>query len=121
MLDWNMGSGVATLIALDDGTASLYLSTGGGVIGGAFHDRVRHAALQFLASLESTLSLLSPDPNDDLPSEGRSALRAMTANGRFIGTAPTIELGENRHPLSPAFHAAQAVIAELRMVADSKA
>src|SRR4051812_42040015 len=33
VMDWSLGGGLATLIAIDDGTVSLYLNPGGGVIG----------------------------------------------------------------------------------------
>lgn len=42
---------VATLVALSDGTTSLYFSNGGGVIGAGEHAAVRDAASHLLTSL----------------------------------------------------------------------
>src|SRR2546430_10376917 len=39
LMDWNVGGSVATLVAFDDGTVSLYLSSGGGIIGAGAHAR----------------------------------------------------------------------------------
>jgi hypothetical protein len=46
-MDWSMDNGTATLVAYDDGTTSLYTSTGGGVIGAGSHGEVRDAAEAF--------------------------------------------------------------------------
>ncbi len=41
--------GSATAIALADGSASIYLSTGGGSIGGAGHESIRKAAQRMVS------------------------------------------------------------------------
>src|SRR5688500_6800465 len=38
VMDWNMGEGVATTVAYQTGDASMYLSSGGGIIGGGQHE-----------------------------------------------------------------------------------
>ncbi len=119
LMDWPVGSGMATLFVLADGTASLYLTSGGGVIGGQAHLAVREAGLRFLDTLEPLLQLFQRDPaSAPLPPADLTDLRALTTEGRMVGRAPTQLLGAGRSPLSPAFHAAQAVIAELRKVAE---
>src|SRR5256885_14681241 len=40
LMDWNVGGSVATPVAFDDGTVSLYLSSGGGKNGGGAHANV---------------------------------------------------------------------------------
>jgi hypothetical protein len=47
VMDWNIGSGVATLVAFRDGTTSIYLSSGGGVIGAGAHESVTRVAAVF--------------------------------------------------------------------------
>src|SRR5215470_15513375 len=37
VMDWGHGGGLATLVALDDDTVSLYLNPGGGIIGAGSH------------------------------------------------------------------------------------
>src|SRR5689334_11044465 len=50
----------ATLFALADGTTSLYLSSGGGVIGGQAHESVRAATAALLAAANQMRRHLQP-------------------------------------------------------------
>lgn len=59
--------GTATLAALADGTTSPYVTVGGGIIGGGFHQAMSAATRWFLAELEHRLPLLRPDPDAALP------------------------------------------------------
>jgi hypothetical protein len=45
LMEMGYPEGWATLVALSDGTGSLYLSSGGGIIGGGFHEKVKKAAI----------------------------------------------------------------------------
>src|SRR5436309_15274345 len=47
LLGWNVGGSVATLVAFDDGTVSLQLRSGGGLIGAGAHANVARAAVPF--------------------------------------------------------------------------
>ena len=50
VMDWNLGGEtVATLVAFADGTTSLYLTSGGGILGAGSHENVREAAARFRA------------------------------------------------------------------------
>jgi hypothetical protein len=59
----------ATLVSLADGTASIYFSSGGGVIGGGPHDTIAAAARRFvslsknfLPAMAATRSTRCPNP-----------------------------------------------------------
>src|SRR2546428_10544797 len=56
LMDWNVGGSVATLVALDDGTVSLYLSSGGGGIGEGGRAKVARAAGAVCAQTRRRLS-----------------------------------------------------------------
>ena len=45
VMDMGMEEGTATLVSIIDGNASMYLSSGGGIIGGYGHENCRKAAL----------------------------------------------------------------------------
>jgi len=120
IMDWTLESGLATLFTLEDGTASLYLSSGGGVIGGGFHQPVREAARVFLLSFEPHVASMSADPTGEPPEYGMTDLRALTPQGRLVMRAPTQELGRGRHPMSDTFHAGQGLIAALRAIASER-
>ncbi len=67
LMDWNVGGSVATLVAFDDGTVSLYLSSGGGIIGAGAHANVARAAGPFREQARAILSKLSPATTFPLP------------------------------------------------------
>jgi hypothetical protein len=107
---------VATLVAVADGTTSLYFSNGGGMIGGGEHPQVREAARRWLDAVGDALGALSPADDVPLPEEGMTQFVVVTAKGRRAESAVEDDLGEGRHELSPLFHAAHDVITELRLV-----
>lgn len=115
ILETGLDNGWFTLVSLGDGTTSLYLSTGGGVIGAGEHERIAAASLAFLDAVEHHLDAYGPDTSDDPPARGRAILRALTFSGRLAAEAPEDDLGNDRHPLSPVFHAAHEVITLVRL------
>src|SRR5690606_9546183 len=48
VMDWNLGDGIATMSAYQTGDASMYLSSGGAVIGGGQYDAVKTAAISYV-------------------------------------------------------------------------
>ena len=109
----------ATLLALGDGTTSLYLSTGGGVIGGHAHEDVRQANAEFLEMANRHYGHLEPTRSFAVPAEGHTIFYALTDSGVFAGTGLEDDLGFDRHPLSPLFHAGHQVITRLRLISES--
>jgi hypothetical protein len=109
-------NGIATLVALGDGTTSLYTSTGGGVIGGGEHQAVATETRGFLAELARHLDQLAPDEDDELPAVGDVTIRALTYSGRASVEAPQDELSSRNHPLARVFYAGHRVITALRQV-----
>lgn len=116
VMDWALDRGLATLFGLEDGTGSLYLSNGGGVIGGGFHEPVRQAVRAFIVAFEPFVPTMTADVHGETPPSGHTDLRALTLGGRLVVRAPTDDLGSGRHPMSGVFHAGQAVITALRQV-----
>ena len=116
IMDTTYPNGTATLVALADGTVSLYTSTGGGVIGGGAHEQIASAGKQLIAAAQSYVAEFERDRPDDLPPVGWTLITARTKSGPLRVTAPEEDFGYRRHPASPVFHAAHAVISELRML-----
>jgi hypothetical protein len=108
------GGGWHALVVFADGTTSLYTHAQFGVIGAGAHDAVRTASQALLASAADHLQLFGPDDDDSTPPPGQVVMRALTFDGRKAVTAAEEDLGHMRHPASPVFHAAHAVISAIR-------
>ena len=106
---------VATLVAVADGTTSLYFSNGGGFIGAGTHAAVVEASRRWLETGQEFLSQLSVMADPPLPTEGLTQFVAVTPEGLRGGVAPEEELGEERHDLSALFYAGQDVITQIRL------
>jgi hypothetical protein len=110
-MDWGLGSGTATVVAFSDGTASVYLSSGGGFIGGGqSNEAVRKAAKEMVAVAGECRSQTHATTIYPLPQNGEVRFYLLTDRGVFSASAPEQELRSNRHPLSRLGEAAQNVI-----------
>jgi hypothetical protein len=116
LMEMGYEKATVSLVAVADGTTSLYFSNGGGIIGGGEHDPVRAAARWFLETIEQTLDELAPTLELPVPGRGRVRFNVLTFNGRWTAEALEDDLGNGRHALSTAFHAGHAVITELRLI-----
>jgi hypothetical protein len=108
--------GSLTLVALSDGSASIYLSSGGGSIGGGAHQPIRRASQAMVALAakfqpKSTLTKEFPSPK-----QGQTSFYLLTDAGVFTASAPEQDLGEERHAWSPLFHAGHEVIGQYRLI-----
>ena len=110
---------VVTLVAIADGTVSLYFSNGGGIIGVGQHEEPRKAGLALLSTAPAFLQQLKRTEDFPLPEEGHTLFYFMTYDGIFTADAVEDDLGNDRSPLSPLFYKAQDVITQARL-ADAK-
>jgi hypothetical protein len=106
---------VATLVAVADGTTSLYFSNGGGVIGAGTHAAVAEASERWLEAGRAALRELPEVAEPALPADGTTQFLAVTPTGLRGLAVPEAELGERRHDLSPLFYAGQDVITQIRL------
>lgn len=111
---------VVTLVALADGSASLYFSSGGGIIGAGENDGPRDVAQLLTKQAAPFATNCERVTQFPLPADGVTKFYILTFDG--VMSAETLEddLGNNRHVLSPLFHGAHALISEIRKLDDSK-
>ena len=118
VMDWGLDNGVATVVAYDDGTTSLYLSSGGGVIGAGAHEAVRQAANAFraeAAARRNQFSTVAANDSFTLPSDGWVTFYLVTDSATLrAGPIDTRLLAAGTHPLAPLGNHAQAVITSIR-------
>ena len=111
--------GSSSVIAFADGTASIYLSSGGGYIGGDGHSKIRHAVSDLMPLAAKYIAEAIPVKSSPLPDKGHSTFYFRTDSGLFAATAPEELLGEGHHKLSPLYFGVQKVITEYRLLAES--
>jgi hypothetical protein len=119
LMEMGLQNGTATLFASSDGSASLYFSNGGGVLGGGEHESVRRASKAFIAMANQYYQQMTPCDAYPLPLTGYTVFYLLTDSGVLTGSALEDDLGHNRHPLSPLFHAGHEVISQLRQISMS--
>lgn len=122
-MDWRISAGqLATLVVYDDGTTSLYLSSGGGIIGAGTVDTVKALAAQFLASfagLESHLRVVDTWPPPEI---GRFVFYMINRDATFATQSfSTKELRVGDHPLHSLEAVAQRLFTAIRTARPQKA
>jgi hypothetical protein len=107
-----------TVLALSDGSASIYLSTGGGFIGGIGQESIRHAATRMVRVATGFVAGMTPTADYPLPDRGRTRFYVRTDAGVLTADAPDAELAQRRHALAPLFFAGQDVITAYRVLSE---
>jgi hypothetical protein len=120
LMDTSMQSGTATLLVLADNTVSLYLSSGGAMLGCGGHEHAARAGRRLLLTAESHLEVFEAGQPDAIPAPGQILITVRTHTGPLRARGAEQDLGQGRHPASPVFHAAHDVITELRLLDEQR-
>lgn len=117
VMDWGVTRGTATVVAIADGTASIYLSSGGGSLGGGqSHESLRQAALRAVSAAAQVQPEMRAVTNYPLPHEGEVVFYVVTDAGVFSAGAPEKELSAHRHRMSKLGDAMQEIITQYRVI-----
>jgi len=114
IMDWEMGGAVASTVAYKTGDASLYLSTGGGVIGGGQHANVNLASKQFVEGSSQFLQLAHKTQTTELPSQSEIKFYFLTNQGVFCGTEEMKNFENGSSKFLPLFNEGNKVLSALR-------
>jgi hypothetical protein len=114
-MEFGLAGGTATIVAIADGTVSMYVSTGGGVIGAGEHAAVRGAAERFRTVVAESRNLLQVSNELPLPAAGMVRFHLRTVDGAYSAAAPEALLRTSRHPLAPLYAAGQDLLTEIRL------
>lgn len=121
LMDWGIPAGTATVAAYADGTASIYLSSGGGYLGGAqSHESIRNAAMRTIEIAGELKSLMQPVVNYPLPQPGQVTFYVRSDAGVVTATASEDDLRSHRSLLYKLGDSAQTIITEYRHVQENK-
>src|SRR5579859_1781044 len=116
LMDWGIPAGTATVAAYADGTASVYLSSGGGFLGGGqAHESIRNAAIRTVEIAGELKNLMQPTTTYPLPQRGQVVFYVRTSVGVLTATVPEEELRSQRSPLYKLGDSAQTIITQYRL------
>jgi hypothetical protein len=116
VLELGLETATVTVIALADGTTSLYTTGGFGIIGGGAHPAVVVANRKLREAVAAQLAAFRPDAATEPPGPDDLRVRAMTSGGRLVVDAAQEDLLDGTHPLSDLFFAGHHVITRLREI-----
>jgi hypothetical protein len=111
---------IATLVAVMDGSASLYFSNGGGIIGAGGNPEPNAAARKLVAKASEFKSVCAATTVFPLPQKAHTRFYIITPNGVLTSEAKEVDLGNNRHRMSPLFHTAHELITQIRLKEERK-
>ncbi|NIM17589.1 MAG: hypothetical protein GTO45_36710 [Candidatus Aminicenantes bacterium] len=119
LMEFGLPGAVVTLVTFGSGEASMYFSSGGGVLGGGEHETVRKAAKAFVAFSETYLEKMKPGSTYPLPKDGNVKFLVLTGKGVFSSQEfLETDLRENKSKFSPLFHKGHQLITELRLISE---
>lgn len=118
VMDWEMGGATATTVSYQTGDASLYLSSGGGVIGGGQHQNVNSAAKQFVTLAQTFLDKTAKTETTPLPATDEVKFYLLTNKGVFVGQETMKNFENNSSSWLKLFEEGNNVLTELRMTSE---
>ena len=112
LMEVGLPEAVSTIVSIRDGTASLYTSTGGGIMGGY---SAQEQAKRFVVEAEKHVGAMKPTKTFPYPEVGRMKFYVLTKDGVYTAEAGEDELVKGQHALSPLFWVGNDVITGLRV------
>ena len=119
-MDWPVDNTTATIVAALNGSASLYTTASLGIIGGAHHESVRAAAQRFVRVAETHHDQAAPTTTYPYPAKGKVRFYLRTFRDVRMIETDAASASSPSGPYSVLFRAGQAVLTELRKVAEAK-
>ena len=116
VMERGYAKGIATIVALEDGTASLSLSTGGSVVEGRAYPPAHAAALKLCEQAADSLSETVKTHDFPSPTKGRVRFYVLTSDGVRVAEDGIVPKGaaNARDPLAPLLAAGDAVLDGLK-------
>jgi hypothetical protein len=120
LMNWHIGNGTATVMAGTDSSgeiydASVYLSSGGGYIGGGrSYPEVREAAVRAVQLTKDMMGRFSKADTLGLPARGDVAFFATTSEGIYSAVVKESDLRSGASPLAPLGNAMQGIMTGYR-------
>ena len=121
VMDMGMGgNGTATLVSIVDGNASMYLSSGGGIIGGYGHENCRKAAIDFVNMGQDYFTKMVPVDSFPLPKADNVRFYILTNKGKYSIEEEIEKIENDKSDWGQLFYEGNKVITELRLTTEQK-
>jgi hypothetical protein len=120
VMDMGMEEGTATLVSIIDGNASMYLSSGGGVIGGFGHENCKKAAIDFVNMGQDYFTKMVSVDSFPLPKADNVRFYILTNKGKYSIEEAIEKIENDKSDWGQLFFEGQKVITELRLIAEWK-
>jgi hypothetical protein len=114
IMDWGMEEVVATVASYQTGDASLYMSSGGAIIGGIRHLNVRAAALRFVALAQHLVDRAEWTDDRSVPVADQVHFYLLTNKGVLRGQEIIRYFETSTSPWAQLFDAGNLVMTEIR-------
>lgn len=120
LMDWPIGEDIATVFSSSMGTASLYTTSTFGIIGGEGHEAVRAAAMAFVRAADRLFDASTPTTTYPYPSDDRVRFYLLTFGGVRVVETDLASLEKGTGAYAEYFNLGQAVLTQLRLVAEER-
>ena len=109
-----------SLVAVVDGSTSLYFSGGGGIIGGGQNPEGAAASKAFLDFSKRFDGQLTSTTQFPLPRPGMTRFYIIRKDAVLTGEFKEEDLGNEKLPLSPLFHKGHELISMIRLIEEKR-
>jgi hypothetical protein len=114
VMEFGRPNAIVTLVGMSDGTASIYFSSGGGILGTGSDENVRQIAQEFADAGNAVLRSENIVSSHPVPVTAHVRFYLVAANVVKTVEAEENELGNNLHRCSSLFHKGHELIDAIR-------
>lgn len=115
VMEVGTAGGTATTVSFGTGDASIYFSSGGGIIGGFAHENIKAAAIDFVTSAQRYFLKMTRSENIKLPRAGHIKFFILTNRGRYSFEGAESEIANLNSPWAELFFKGNELITQLRL------
>jgi hypothetical protein len=116
VMDWHVQNGTASVISFITGDASIYFSSGGGIIGGGTHDNVKVKAMEFVEKAQLLIAKTARSNLMPLPADNNVIFYMLTNKGIYSIQEDLENISNHSSIWVDLFLTGNEVITELRKV-----
>jgi tetratricopeptide (TPR) repeat protein len=109
-----------TVAAFAGGATHLYMSNAFFVVGAGVDENILLANTNFIETANHLLEHFEPRESFPIPETWRITFNALTDTGILAADVAMTDLVNDRHELSPLFHAGEEVFEQLKLLAEAK-